>query len=182
MKGQTSCPSGRQTTEYIAHLYQEYSSKLYCSAFKYTSNKSTAEDGVQRVFERVLLYPKAVLNVPEDEVLFFLFAILRNVMKTIALEEEKNSHLPLNYEDGLESYDLADPEDAYLRFINLQSTKEKLSQLKPELCDPMIFHYVYGFKNQEIADMFHITERTVKRRISLAKKELRKMFRKEDFL
>lgn len=182
MKGQPSGPSGRQITQYIAYLYQEYSSRLYCSAFHCTSNKSTAEDAVQRVFERVLLYPTAVLNVPEDEVLFFLFAILRNVMRTIASEEEKNAHLPLNYEDGLESYDLADPEDAYLRFINLQSTKDKLSKLKPELCDIMIFHYVYGFKNREIADMFRISERAVKKRISVAKKELRKMFRKEDFL
>ena len=54
--------------------------------------------------------------------------------------------------------------------------------MKPELCDIMIFHYVYGFKNREIADMFRISERAVKKRISVAKKELRKMFRKEDFL
>lgn len=46
----------------------------------------------------------------------------------------------------------------------------------------MIFHYCYGFKYREIADIFHISERAVKKRIATAKKQIKTMFRKEDFL
>ena len=181
MKRETLRPVGSQVTEYVAHLYKEYAGKLFYAAFKHTSDKHIAEEAVQRVFEKALLYPKSILNVPEEEVLYFLSAMLRNVMYTMADEEKKNSHLSLDYEDGNESYHLEDPDNAYLRFIDLESVKEKLARLKPPLCDAMLFHYVYGFKYREIADMFHISERAVAKRIALAKKELRKMFRKEDF-
>ena len=144
MKGNGHSKNKQYTSEYIALLYQKYSYKLYHSAFRYTSNISTAEDGVQLVFEKILLHPKTALEVPEDEILYFLFAILRNVMYTI--------------------------------------TKDIFSKLKPSLRDTMIFHYCYGFKYREIADIFHISERAVKKRIATAKKQIKTMFRKEDFL
>lgn len=181
MKRQKLYPVGRHVTEFIADLYRKYAKKLYFTAFKYTSDKSVAEEAVQCVFERALLYPKNILNVPEDEMIYFLQAMLRNTMMTILKEEQKNCHLSLEDENSNESYNLKDPADAYIHFINLESTKEKLSVLKPPLRDTMIFHYVYGFKYKEIAYMFHISERAVKKRIALAKKELRTMFRKEDF-
>ena len=83
MKGNGHSKNKQYTSEYIALLYQKYSYKLYHSAFRYTSNISTAEDGVQLVFEKILLHPKTALEVPEDEILYFLFAVLRNVMYTI---------------------------------------------------------------------------------------------------
>ena len=92
MKGNGHSKNKQYTSEYIALLYQKYSYKLYHSAFRYTSNISTAEDGVQLVFEKILLHPKTALEVPEDEILYFLFAVLRNVMYTITKDEAKNSH------------------------------------------------------------------------------------------
>lgn len=181
MKRQKLHPVGSHITEFIADLYRKYAQKLYFAAFKYTSDKSVAEEAVQCIFERTLLYPKSILNVPEEEIIYFLQAMLRNVMMTILKEEQKNCHLSLEYEDGNESCHMEDPADAYIHFINLESTKEKLSTLKPPLRDTMLFHYVYGFKYKEIARMFHISERAVKKRIALAKKELRTTFRKEDF-
>ena len=83
MKGDGHSKNKQYTSEYIALLYQKYSYKLYHRAFCYTSNISTAEDGVQLVFEKILLHPKTALEVPEDEILYFLFAVLRNVMYTI---------------------------------------------------------------------------------------------------
>ena len=52
----------------------------------------------------------------------------------------------------------------------------------PDFRDTIIFHYFYGFKYSEIACMFHISERAVKKRIAVAKKRVRTMFQKEDFL
>ncbi|OLR59561.1 hypothetical protein BHF70_07990 [Anaerostipes sp. 494a] len=174
-------PDGRYYSQIIAEYYCQYSNKLYNAAFKYTSQKNNAEDAVQIVFEKVMKYPAAISKVPEEQILYFLLAILRNVMITIEKEEQKHYHLSLDYEDGNESYYLEDPEDAYIHFISLESIKEKLSALKPPLRDAILLHYVYGFKYKEIAAAFDVSERTIKKRIALAKKELRTMFRKEDF-
>ncbi|MGN0418286.1 RNA polymerase sigma factor [Anaerostipes faecalis] len=174
-------PDKKYDSQIIAEYYCQYANKLYNAAFKYTSNKSNAEDAVQVVFEKVLRYPTTILKIQEDQVLFFLLVILRNVMMTIEKEYHKHDHLPLDYEDGNESYCLEDPMDAYIHLISLESVKEKLSALKPPLRDTLLLHYVYGFKYKEIAATFDVSERTIKKRIALAKKELRAMFRKEDF-
>lgn len=183
MKGNGHFKNKQYTSEYIAFLYQEYAHKLYHSAFRYTSNISTAEDGVQLVFEKLLLHPKTALEVPEDEILYFLFAVLRNVMYTITKEEAKNSHFPLGYDEDIDkSMNLMDPEDIFIRIIHTECIKNIFSKLKPELRDTMIFHYCYGFKYYEIANLFHISERAVKKRVATAKKQIKTMFRKEDFL
>ena len=183
MKGIGHSKTKQYTSEYIALLYQKYAHKLYRNAFRYTSNRSTAEDGVQLVFEKILLHPNTALEVPEDEILYFLFAVLRNVMYTITKDEAKNSHFPLGYDDDEDkSPDLMDSDDIFIRVIHLECIKNIFSKLTPALRDTMIFHYCYGFKYYEIASMFHISERAVKKRIAVAKKQTKTMFRKEDFL
>ena len=140
MKGNGHSKNKQYTSEYIALLYQKYSYKLYHSAFRYTSNISTAD-------------------------------------------EAKNSHFPLGYDEDINnSPDLTDSEDVFIRVIHTECIKNIFSKLKPSLRDTMIFHYCYGFKYREIADIFHISERAVKKRIATAKKQIKTMFRKEDFL
>lgn len=170
------------TSEYIAFLYQKYAHKLYLNAFRYTSNKSIAEDGVQSVFEKLLLHPNTALKIPEDEILYFLFAILRNVMYTITKTEAKNSHFPLWYDDNDNFSDLTESEDIFIRVIHVECIKNIFSKLTPSLRDTIVFHYCYGFKYHEIASIFHISERAVKKRISIAKKQINATFQKEDFL
>lgn len=57
MKGNGHPTNNQNISEYVALLYQKYSHKLYCNAFHYTSNPSIAEDGVQQIFEKILLHP-----------------------------------------------------------------------------------------------------------------------------
>ena len=167
MKGNGHPTNNQNISEYVALLYQKYSHKLYCNAFHYTSNPSIAEDGVQQIFERILLHPDTALHVPEHEI----------------MDEYKNSHYPLDYDDGNDiSRNLIDPEDLFIRYIYLDSLKIIFSTLTPDFRDTIIFHYFYGFKYSEIACMFHISERAVKKRIAVAKKRVRTMFQKEDFL
>ncbi len=104
-------------------------------------------------------------------------------MYTLTMDEYKNSHYPLDYDDGNDiSRNLIDPEDLFIRYIYLDSLKIIFSTLTPDFRDTIIFHYFYGFKYSEIACIFHISERAVKKRIAVAKKRVRTMFQKEDFL
>ena len=174
-------PVGHEITEKIALIYEKHAHRLYCTAMKYTSNQQDAEEAVQQVFESIILNPDKILTIPENEVIFFLYAILRNTIYSMGREKKKNFHMSLDFDNCSEYYDLKDPEDAYMRYINLVSLKEKISHLKPTLRDTVLFYYVYGFNHREIAEMFHISERAVRKRIFQSKKEMRKMFRKEDF-
>ena len=147
------------------------------------NSDSFVEDIDQQIFERILLHPDTALHVPEHEIIYYLFAIQRNVMYTLTMDEYKNSHYPLDYDDGNDiSRNLIDPEDLFIRYIYLDSLKIIFSTLTPDFRDTIIFHYFYGFKYSEIACMFHISERAVKKRIAVAKKRVRTMFQKEDFL
>ena len=62
MKGNGHPTNNQNISEYVALLYQKYSHKLYCNAFHYTSNPSIAEDGVQQIFEKILLPTKVHRN------------------------------------------------------------------------------------------------------------------------
>lgn len=178
---QTLKPVGHEITKKIALIYEKYAHRLYYTAFNYTSDQHEAEEAVQQVFESIILSPNTILSIPEDEIIYFLYTILRHTIYAMNKEKQKNSHLSLDYDNRSGYYNLKDPEDAYMRYINLISLKEKISHLKPHLRDTILFYYVYGFKHREIAEMFHISERAVRKRISHSKKEMRKMFRKEDF-
>lgn len=146
MKGNGHPTNNQNISEYVALLYQKYSHKLYCNAFHYTSNPSIAEDGVQQIFEKILLHPDTALHVPEHEIIYYLFAIQRNVMYTLTMDEYKNSHYPLDYDDGNDiSRNLIDPEDLFIRYIYLDSLKIIFSTLTPDFRDTIIFHYFYGF-------------------------------------
>ena len=86
-------------------------------------------------------------------------------MYTLTMDEYKNSHYPLDYDDGNDiSRNLIDPEDLFIRYIYLDSLKIIFSTLTPDFRDTIIFHYFYGFKYSEIACMFHISERAVKKK------------------
>lgn len=179
MKLRKRKPVGKETVKYIEHLYMTYSGKLYYIANNYVKDTNLAQDIVQTVFEKALLYPNTILKVPEDEIIFFLTVMVRNAAFSVLKEEKHNAHEALSYDNGEEGNYVEDPSDNYLQLIDLESLKEKLNSLPVRLRDTLLFRYVYGFKCKEIADMFQITERSVKMRCSEARKELKRLLDEE---
>lgn len=82
----------------------------------------------------------------------------------------------LTYPDGI----LKVPRDNYLQMIDLDSLKYNLSRMKRRHRDTLLFRYVYGLKCKEIADIFKISERTVKIRCSEARVQLKKMMEEDE--
>lgn len=82
----------------------------------------------------------------------------------------------LAYPDGI----LKVPRDNYLQMIDLDSLKYNLSRMKRRHRDTLLFRYVYGLKCKEIADIFKISERTVKIRCSEARVQLKKMMEEDE--
>ena len=107
-------PIGKKTVKYIEELYEAYSKKLFYIAKNYVKDNDLAQDVVQSVFEKSLLYPESILKVPEEEVFYFLTAITKNESFTLLKDEKSNEHESLTYEDGSEGDFVEDPRDNYL--------------------------------------------------------------------
>lgn len=161
-------PIGKKTIKYIEKLYEAYSRKLFCIAKNHVKDNDLAQDVVQSVFEKALVYPESILKVPEEEV----FTLLKN--------EKNNEHESLTYEDGSEGDFVEDPRDNYLQMIDLESLKQNLAALPRRHRDTILFRYVYGLKCKEIADLFRITERSVKNRCREARELLRQMMEADE--
>ena len=173
-------PIGKKNIKYIEELYAEYSKRLFFIARKYVENEDFAEDVVQSAFAKVLTYPDGILKVPRDEVFYFLSTVLKHEAYDIIQEEKDNEHESLVYDDGTEGDFIEDPRDNYLQMIDLDSLKYNLSRMKRRHRDTLLFRYVYGLKCKEIADIFKISERTVKIRCSEARVQLKKMMEEDE--
>ena len=95
-------PIGKKTIKYIEKLYGAYSRKLFYIAKNHVKDDDLAQDVVQSVFEKALVYPEGILKVPEKEVFYFLTAITKNESFTLLKNEKNNEHESLTYEDGSE--------------------------------------------------------------------------------
>lgn len=168
-------PVGKHTVKYIEQLYALYSRRLFFIARNYVKDIDLAEDIVQMVFEKALLYPNSILKVPKDEILYFLTAMVKNTAFSVLEIEKQNAHEHLIYDDGDEGDYVEDPTNDYIQMIDLQSLKEKLSRMSERHRDTLLFRYVYGFKCKEIADMFQISERSVKARCREARLRLKQL-------
>ena len=84
------------------------------------------------------------------------------------------------HEDGSEGDFVEDPRDNYLQMIDLESLKQNLAALPRRHRDTILFRYVYGLKCKEIADLFRITERSVKNRCREARELLRQMMEADE--
>ena len=163
-------PIGKKNIKYIEELYAEYSKRLFFIARKYVENEDFAEDVVQSAFAKVLTYPDGILKVPRDEVFYFLSTVLKHEAYDIIQEEKDNEHESLVYDDGTEGDFIEDPRDNYLQMIDLDSLKYNLSRMKRRHRDTC----------KEIADIFKISERTVKIRCSEARVQLKKMMEEDE--
>ena len=156
MKLRKRKPIGKHAVRYIEKLYASYSRRLFFVAKNYVKDADLAE-----------------------EISYFLIAMVKNTAYSFLKEEKQNAHEALIYDDGTEGDYVEDPNDDYLQLIDLHALKEKLHKLPERQKDILLFRYVYGFKCKEIADMFHMSERSVKAKCSEARKNLRHLLSRD---
>ena len=179
MKLRKRKPIGKRAVKYIEKLYAMYAKRLFFVAKSYVKDTELAEDILQTVFERALKYPDSILKVPEEEITYFLMAMIKNTAYALLKKEKQNAHQALTYDDGSEGDHIEDPNDDYIQLIDLQALKETLNKLPQQQKDLLIFRYVYGFKCKEISDMFQVSERSIKSRCSIARKNFRSLLEKD---
>lgn len=92
MKRRKNKPPTKSAVDYIELLYNKYAPKLKYVAKQYIHNDTLAEDVLQNVFEKALLYSEKILELPDEKAFTFLYVIVRNTAYDMIKVESRNNH------------------------------------------------------------------------------------------
>ena len=143
----------------LKEIYQKYKKEIYIYIFSICKNKPLTEDLVQETFL------KALLSLPDSS--GNLRAWLYKVARNLTFNELKKQNRLKPLEENENPY-----EDFYLSDERLMLLKA-LSKLKPEKREILLFQYVGGLGQKEIAKILNISPENVRVLSFRAKKELK---------
>lgn len=162
-------------------FYKENRNSLLNLAFSNLNNKSEAEDAVQEAFQEIVCKPEIFFSVDPKKRVAFMVAVVRNISTDMFNKKTKR---PLEELDEEESYD-DNPfsfEDMMIEKVSRERLKHIISSLPPRQRDALTFRYYMGFSIAETAKRLNVSETAVKKRLYLAKENIRKIVREEDAL
>ena len=150
--------------EQFEQVYNKYGKELYRIAYGYFHNTYTAENIVQNVFLKYLLYRKDFASTDHEHYWF-----IRVTINECNLEFRKNQKRLDNFGDDLSNYPA----------LSAENDKEYLYyyvQMLPEKYKTVILLYYYNhYKTGEISSMLKVSKRTVFRLLDAAKAKLIEM-------
>ncbi|MEZ5072573.1 MAG: RNA polymerase sigma factor [Bacteroidales bacterium] len=147
--------------------------QLYYFALQLTENREEARDLVQETNFKALNNRSKLHH--HDHLRAWLYTILKNTHINY-LRSSQNKQMVFNTEEventqNQNGSDQKNPEDLYM----LKELHHLLNQLPENFGKPIHMHLA-GFSYKEISDKMHIPIGTVKSRIHLGKKELKKVY------
>lgn len=164
------------------HLYEQYRNLMYSEAKKILQDERLAEDAVQQSFIKII---NNLHKIDENNC-----RRTRNFMVTICVNVAKSMYkksLYLNKQDDMVEdidADTADPgNDPLDILIDKDSVKQitkAIDALKPIYRDVILLKRAYKYSREEIAELLEIPERTVKKRLERARRQLSQVLEKEE--
>ena len=149
-------------------LYHRYWKKMYSYAYNILNSKELAEDALHEVFTYIWL-KRASLDIINVE--SYLFVALRNA----CISSIRNSKFTKFDEAVLDDLFYQPEIDKSLAFSDIKRNIEEAVKELPKRCGAIFYLRNYhDYSNEEIAQHFNISRRTVENQLSLALKHLRK--------
>lgn len=160
-------------------FYKENLNCLLNIAYANLHNQSDAEDAVQEAFQDIVRKPEIFFRVAPEKRVAFMNTVVRNI--SVDMFNKKNKR-PLEELDEEESYD-DNPfsfEDSMIGKLSRERLKH-IIKLLPELQRDVLTHRcLFGFSTAETAEILKISESAVKKRLQMAKENVRKYVQKEE--
>lgn len=160
-------------------LVKKYEKLVYYIAAPKMENQADTSDIVQETFIEVR---KSISQLKEPK--YFKSWLNKIVISKIARYYEKQRDCLLNYSEEQLLYKQTEqrvymnPKQAFNYLCNQEILEYCMKQLKDIYQDVLVLQYYEGCSMAEIAERLEIPEGTVKSRISVAKKDLRKIIEK----
>lgn len=155
-------------------LYERYKKKLFAYFYRLTCVAASSEDLVQNVFQRMLIYRKQFRN--EGKFTSWMYSIAHNVLLDYLRKQSR-----IEYSDDLEKWDVQEENDLEEKILQNEEHKileNAINQLSHEQRETLILSRFHELKYKEIAEIFNVSEGTIKVRIFRAMKNLKKIYAK----
>lgn len=154
----------------LYNIMTQYGDDVWRYAYALTKDYERSKDIAQEVFIRV--HRKLSTFRGQSSFKTWLFAITRN----IAMNEMKSSYVRriLLFENVRDSRPVQSAEDEYIGNQAASVIREIIMGLSRKLREVLILNLEHDLTTQEMAELLHISEGTVKSRLSRARKEAEK--------
>jgi RNA polymerase sigma-70 factor (ECF subfamily) len=154
-------------------LYRRYKSALFNLAYRYTSNRSTAEDLIQEIFIKVFTHLDDVQQTATFTAWVFRIALNTcfSHLRSKRIEIEKS--VPMADVEGTRHEARVEAEENDLR----KPLDEAIAGLAPRLREVFLLHDVQGFKHEEIARILGLSVGTSKSQLFKARLRIREVLK-----
>lgn len=156
------------------HVLYEKLKVVYSYLLKMGATKEDAEDVIQETAYKFLLY---IDSIKIENVDGWLFRVAVNQYYDLTRKKTKQNNILLafNYRELLEE---ATPETIFIKKESSGEIEEILLKMKPKFRELLLLKYSTGLSLKEIAEVFNMTEGSVKTVLSRARAQFVKEYRR----
>lgn len=162
----------------LEKFYSENRSILFRFALSKLHNDSEAEDAVQEVFSKIVGRPENFFNIPFENRFSYIAVMLKNV--TVNMLKEKGKVKIEQWDDESENMVGVSLEDAIFDRIAEDEVVMFINQLPPAQRSVLMLHCFFDLSIDETADRLNISVTAANKRLTLARRAVRKFIDKRD--
>jgi RNA polymerase sigma-70 factor (ECF subfamily) len=158
-------------------LYEHYFSRIYGYVASRINNQQDTEDVVSEVFLRVIQNLAALRNQHSTSFAAWLFAIARNAITDhYRRKEHTETVIPFDSHSSLTTYSGITPDVNLIGSEEAAQLRDLIATLPERKREVVMLKYYGGLRNQEIAVVLQIGEKTVAAYLSRALDELHEKY------
>lgn len=169
----------KQTPEAFRELYRRYYPRVFAYVAYRVGRREDAEDIVSEVFIRAVQGLKTFEYRGDGAFSAWLFRIAVNeINRFYSLHRNRVEYVPLDELPDIESSDLP-PDVAVMRKEEFLRLRALIATLTPRRQEIVTLRFFGALRNQEIATVLGLDERTVASHLSRALEDLQRQFQTE---
>ncbi len=156
----------------LLKIYEQNIKTFYSIAFSKLHNRQDAEDAIQEAFLRIANKPNKFLSLSNNERIYFVSAIVKNV--SIDIFNKKNKR-PLKNLSENSAY-LSDPElleNSLLQKVSYNELLDFINNLPELQRNVLVLTCLSEFSISETAEALQISKAAVNQRLYLARKSIK---------
>ena len=166
----------KETRYEIEEIYRVYKRDMIFVAHKILNDYSEAENIMQTAIIKVASHLDKIRN--KDDKMKRAYVVLVSKNLSIDLYNKRNNiafESINNHTEKIMSDSFESPDSYIIRLYNGVEIAKKLSNIKKEYADILTLRYTFHLSNKEISELLDIFYANVRKRLSRAKKALKRI-------